>query len=93
MMTIWKYAIAKPGLFEEINLPISANIIHFDEDPYSESGMAFWAIVNTDKQTEPWIFTCIGTGTEMPYVGLEWAYVGTTRQGLFVFHLFKKRAN
>lgn len=91
MNTIWKYATPKPGHIEIIKLPIVSNIIHFGEDPHSESGLAFWVIVDSDKLTAPWDFIIIGTGQEIPSTRIGWVYVSTTRQGLFVWHLFKKK--
>lgn len=83
MKTIYKYPI-KITNEQEISMPQDAKVIHAGLDP--QGTPCVWAVVDTERETEPVSILVYGTGNPMNYFPHE--HVGSFTQGPFVWHVF-----
>lgn len=91
METIYKYNIPFVQGYFEIEMPLSAEILHFDwqiED--SVHTLKIWALVETEERKCKRVFLLVGTGHEIPY-GTDLKYIGSVKikLGVFMYHLFE----
>jgi hypothetical protein len=88
MKTVYKYPIFSLGIPNGYELPLNANVVHFEKQNES---MCFWAEVTVNETTlttTRW-FQVFGTGHEIP---MQSTYVATAQDGLYVLHLYELSA-
>ena len=91
MRTVWKYEMA--GSYRDFEMPVGAEIIHVDQQvKFVNAKESFlvpcmWAIVDPDAPREVREFFLAGTGIELPEHELK--YLGTVKDGAFVWHVFE----
>jgi hypothetical protein len=81
--TIWKFPLSH-GV-AEIQMPMDAEVACF---AFQNGSPCIWAIVNLGVLNNTRRFEIFGTGHQLPDED-ECAYVGTTQDGPFVWHLFE----
>ena len=86
METVWKFKINPSSEIQTIEMPVWSHILYFGEDPNGE--LCIWAQVNPVLEYESRSFYCIGTGWDMSE-DYMWNWVGTARQGSYMWHLFE----
>lgn len=87
MRTVFKYSIAIEDGWQDIPLPESAAIVHFDYQADAPlNTLRFWAEVNTNAPIEERKFAIVGTGHPIPDGGV---YMATCMAGSFVWHLYE----
>lgn len=87
MTTIWKYALVRESI-HMMRLPVGAVVLHVGLDPQEK--LSLWAVLDPNQQeTSMRTFHIIGTGHDVPAGG---GYLGTVRQGPFMWHVFEQVA-
>lgn len=86
METVWKFKINPSLEIQTIEMPAWSHVLYFGEDPNGE--LCIWAQVDPVLACEPRTFYCMGTGWDMPE-DCAWNWVGTARQGPYMWHLFE----
>jgi hypothetical protein len=85
MKTIWKFPIEITA-HQKIQMPVGADILYSDLDP--EGTPCIWALVQFDSPNGPKSMRDIFIyGTGNPVSKCE-KYIGTFKQGRFVWHVF-----
>jgi hypothetical protein len=88
MKIIYKYPL--PLAFGPIfiDMPIGATILSFQ---MQLDVPTIWALVDTDKPSEPRRFVIVRTGEKLTFGTYEWTYIGTvlTSDHEIVAHLFE----
>ncbi len=79
-LRVWKFPLI-PGE-TPYSMPRGARVIHVDTQPGYHAVM--WALVDADNGVEDRRFTIVGTGHPVP----SGSYVGTCKDGEFVWHVF-----
>ena len=80
--TVWKYPLPFNDS-EEVALPKGARPLRVG---MQQGDLMLWALVDTDADMEPRYFGVRGTGHE---VAPGAAYIGSTEDGPFVWHVFE----
>lgn len=89
MLTIYKYKLNKSGI-NQIQMPMDASVISVGLDPKDD--ICIWAIVDTEKNMDTRTFFVAGTGWDITEELLEFSeinYLGTVKQGSFMWHIFE----
>ncbi len=92
MKCIYKYDVMAGNVNTIVVAPI-IKPLHVD---FQDRKAYLWALVDTDKEPEEWLITCIGTGTDIGviygYVDFD-AYLNTTVESSypFVWHWFCRK--
>ena len=86
MKTIWKYQLDMAHK-TTMNMPQDATILQFQNQG---NRMTFWAIVDTEAETEERVFHVVGTGGPFPYVTGRLVYCGTVQARSYVWHIFEE---
>jgi hypothetical protein len=82
--TIWKFPLDLTD-FQTVDMPRGATALSAGLDPVGQ--LCVWALVEPDLGMLPVMVRIIGTGN--PADGLErWHFVGSVKQGSFVWHVF-----
>lgn len=92
MKRVWKFEIPICDKVLTLSLPKDSTILSFQCQQEtmvdSEEGQCFiWALVDPNNDTEPRYFVTYGTGQVIRESNT--AYIGTTQQSAFVWHLFE----
>lgn len=90
MKTIWKFPFHVSDSVA-IEMPKGAVILpHIEAGPTSVAPYLFvWATVDPEQPTETRVLHVVGTGNPMPKRPL--AYLGTTVQAPFVWHVYEAK--
>ena len=82
MKTIHKYTI---GVIQNcpVQMPVNAKVLHVD---MQNSMLTLWALVDLSNRIENRYFSVYGTGIEILKEGY---YIGTVKDGPFVWHIFE----
>lgn len=87
MRAILKYHISYTAEIDEIEIPSGSKVISAGLDPQGE--LCIWAIVNPENELELRKFTVVGTGWTMGRELDNWEFIGTVRQGPYMWHVFE----
>lgn len=83
MRTVWKFSLRLVDGWQVVDMPLDAIPVRFGMQGDSPQ---LWAMVDTDKPSEPRRFAVVGIGHPIPDGG---EHVGTCDHGVFVWHLFE----
>ena len=82
MKTIYKYTIELIQNYP-VQMPVNAKVLHVD---IQNSMITLWALVDLSNSIEKRYFSVYGTGFEILKEG---CYIGTVKDGTFVWHVFE----
>ena len=86
MKTVYKYLLGRVDK-QTISMPVSGRPIYVD---LQDNKLYMWAEVDTEAV--PSIGkTILIRGTGRPFTGEEGVYIGTIRDGMFVWHVYESR--
>ncbi len=83
-MEIWKYSLKLDGE-NIVSIPQGAQILSAGIDP--QGHLCVWAIVHPERSKEARSIYIRGTGN--PFSGEEGRFIGTVRDGLYMWHVFQ----
>lgn len=86
MKSIFKYQISYSAPIE-IRLPMDSKVISAGLDPQGD--LCIWALVDPETATTPRVFMVVGTGWSMEDEIDNWEFIGTVRQGPYMWHVFE----
>ena len=86
MKSIFKYQISYSAP-TEIQLPMDSKVISADLDPHGD--LCIWALVDPENTMIPRVFMVVGTGWSMEDEIDNWEFIGTVRQGPYMWHVFE----
>lgn len=83
MKTVYKYPLAIRDR-QEIKMPGKPVLLNVGLDPQDD--LCVWALVNPEHENKPMTFFVHGTGHPVDSDAYIW--LGTVRQGPFMWHVF-----
>lgn len=87
MRCIFKYHISYSAETTKIEMPISSKIISVGLDPQGD--LCIWAIVDPEEGKSMREFAVVGTGWPMKDSLEYWTFLGTVKQGPYMWHVFE----
>ena len=82
MITIYKYPLQ-----HHILMPQKSEILSVGLDPSGE--MCLWAIIETNNADITYDFAIVGTGQKLPPDCIKRNFLGTIKNGGFMWHIFQ----